>query len=131
MPLRGVTYEVLGIREECGKQWQPVQRPWGRTVLDVLEEQRGSLVSGEEGLRRVEGGGEGRKGTGEGLQVWEDVALENSLVRIFSRSPRGLWAEQGIPWPTYFSLLFFIFIFFYFSLLMKKFLIFWNNNNHE
>ena len=56
---------------------QYVQRPWGRTVLDVLEEQQGSLVSGAEGLRREEGGGEDRKGTGQGLQVWEDVALEN------------------------------------------------------
>ena len=62
MPLRGMTPEVLGIREECGKQWQPVQRPWGRTVLDVLEEQRRSLVSGAEGLRSIEGGGEGRPG---------------------------------------------------------------------
>lgn len=81
MPLGGVTHEVLGIREQCGQQWQPVQRPSGRTVLDVLEEQRGSLVSGAEGLRREEGGGEDRKGTGQGLQglqVWEDVALENS-----------------------------------------------------
>ena len=43
---------------------QHTQRPWGRTVSGVLEEQRGGCVSGAEWARGREGGKEGWERTG-------------------------------------------------------------------
>ena len=74
---------------------QPVQRPWGRTVPSVLEEQQrgpcgcSTVSEGERGRR----GGQGGDGAGRAGPCGLRGGL--GLLPQGGGSPGGLWAEKG------------------------------------
>ena len=69
------------LGEECSRQREPhMQRPWGRTVPGMLEQQRGGLC----GWSRVSEGERGRRG-GQGGD------------RAGRGGPCGLWGELPCP----------------------------------